>query len=486
MFALIVLTVLVSSGRPGSWNHLAGLRIGEAANPGPARAHEEEPPPDFVDPRFTSDDEPPDAPHDSPDPLRSEDLQVAAESSSSDDHASALAPQQPHVTPTAHDNGGPSSASGNSFTGALIKPWDWLLSDSQLSAWKLAEKFAKCTFKQSPERPKRATTRASTSGKPELPSGEFTESKNFSGTHDGYVFRTGHLGTGYYQDAASTLLCQPDQAEDKNTTFSSSAGVCVEPAPRRATRARRARASNGRRVSGPSRSTKAMGAAAGYIIAATGLLPSRDWRAAGLFALDTANPNSLDTACDKIMSKSLADITCLQEMRAKTPDAVDAAKRRLRGLGWNSHFSLAKTTEADRASGGCAVAARRGIGVAPAGNDIIEEAYAHRIAAAHINAVVPGGFYVISVYLKDTEGLSEYNLRVLQEAAALARTLGGPWVMAGDWNMEPQSIANTSWLKVVKGTIVASQLTTCHGHTYDFFRRESLSRPCRRWRAETR
>ena len=57
-----------------------------------------------------------------------------------------------------------------------------------------------------------------------------------------------------------------------------------------------------------------------------------------------------------------------------------------------------------------------------------------------MSAIVPGGLHVVSVYLKDSEGLSEYNLRVLQEAAALALTLGTPWIMAGDGNITPEQL----------------------------------------------
>ena len=65
--------------------------------------------------------------------------------------------------------------------------------------------------------------------------------------------------------------------------------------------------------------------------------------------------------------------------------------------------------------------------------------------------------------------MTEYNLRVLQEAAALARTLGGPWVMPGDWNVQPDMVRETNWLKVAKGTVVTTELTTCNDHTYDLF-----------------
>ena len=73
------------------------------------------------------------------------------------------------------------------------------------------------------------------------------------------------------------------------------------------------------------------------------------------------------------------------------------------------------------------------------------------------------------MYLADTEGLTDYNMRVLQEAAALARTLDGPWIMAGDWNVEPSTTQDANWLQVVGGTVFTTCLTTCNDHTYDFF-----------------
>ena len=73
--------------------------------------------------------------------------------------------------------------------------------------------------------------------------------------------------------------------------------------------------------------------------------------------------------------------------------------------------SLAKTTAADRRSGGCGVVARKGIGITAADNDLIDPSLRHRLAVAHGNAIVPGGVHILSVYLKDSEGLTEYYLR---------------------------------------------------------------------------
>ena len=109
-------------------------------------------------------------------------------------------------------------------------------------------------------------------------------------------------------------------------------------------------------------------------------------------------------------------------------------------MGISAHCSLARTTEADRGSGGCAVAARKGTGITAVDDGLVADQFTHRIVAARVKAIVPSGVHILPVYLKDSDGLSEYNLRVLQEAAALVSTLGGPSIMAGDWNMGPKTL----------------------------------------------
>ena len=109
------------------------------------------------------------------------------------------------------------------------------------------------------------------------------------------------------------------------------------------------------------------------------------------------------------------------------------------------------------------------MGFTPVDQLLISPDLRHRVAAAHVSAIVPGGIHIISVYLKDSEGLSEYNLRVLQEVAALTQSLGTPWVVAGDWNVSPAQLQQANWLGVIKGVVFATELPTCNDNTYDFF-----------------
>ena len=60
---------------------------------------------------------------------------------------------------------------------------------------------------------------------------------------------------------------------------------------------------------------------------------------------------------------------------------------------------------------------------------------------------------MISLYLKDSVGMNIENKLVCQHVAAAVRCLEGPCVMAGDWNMEPGTLAKSGFLGMVYGTI---------------------------------
>ena len=374
---------------------------------------------------------------------------------------------------------GATSTTSGSLAGMAnqtIKAWDWLLSDKQLSTWREAEAVANCSFKPEGNNKQRRWKRSSATCNV-TPSGTFTTAAAYHGHYIGYKFQTGDEGTGYYADNAganSTTLAQSTSHDSPSTTTdthasSSATGDDHDTSAYRTKRARRPRKSGGGRARNSSKLAKLAAAVAVLTFAATGLLPDRWWEQACLWAVDTANTNCIDTAYEKVLCKSTADIQCLQETRLKTDSTLKAAQRKMGTLGWNAIGSIARTTEAGKGSGGCVTACRKGIGITPTDNDLIANDSVHRISAAHVNAIAPGGLHVIAVYLKDTDGLSEYKLRVLQGAAALARTLGGPWLVAGDWNVPPHVLQNAAWLKVAKGTIYATQLTTCNDHTYNYF-----------------
>ena len=60
----------------------------------------------------------------------------------------------------------------------------------------------------------------------------------------------------------------------------------------------------------------------------------------------------------------------------------------------------------------------------------------------------------IGVYLTASVGMAGVNIRKLAAIGALIRTLKGPWILAGDFNMPPEVMAKSSWLNLVHGTIL--------------------------------
>eukprot|EP00973_Karenia_brevis_P052863 7348507-Karenia_brevis.AAC.1 len=55
------------------------------------------------------------------------------------------------------------------------------------------------------------------------------------------------------------------------------------------------------------------------------------------------------------------------------------------------------------------------------------------------------GVYIISAYFKHTEGWSADNCRLMRHLAELIASLGGLWIICGDFNMEPELLAQSHW-----------------------------------------
>ena len=169
------------------------------------------------------------------------------------------------------------------------------------------------------------------------------------------------------------------------------------------------------------------------------------------------------------MTRSAADVLMLQELRRVFDDSsADPLSKSSRGVGWNLQASSAKAGTASLASGGVAVAAKRGTGIV-AHRGVVRDGFGHRMHFSFVNAVLRGGIHCWSIYLRDSEGLSPENLALLEEAAAIVSALRGPWVIAGDWNVEPGALLASGWVDLINGVVVAPQLPTCHNHTYDYF-----------------
>ena len=137
-------------------------------------------------------------------------------------------------------------------------------------------------------------------------------------------------------------------------------------------------------------------------------------------------------------------------------------------LGWTASLGLAYRNATNRCSGGCGVLVRTGAGIAVSNLDI-KSGYSHRIHRAWVGNTTRGRVHIFSIYLKDQEGASETNLAILGELAVLIKSVKGPWIVGGNFNMSPTTLKSTNWHNVVGGNVHAPQAATCLAAAYDYF-----------------
>ena len=194
----------------------------------------------------------------------------------------------------------------------------------------------------------------------------------------------------------------------------------------------------------------------------------RWWARRGWWAVDTFNCNSWTSAVQRYIRQSNADAVVLQETRI-TDTSCTSAHLAAMHHGWRASHSLAWKTAADKASGGVSVLCRRGFGLQDASMNLVPEQLRHRVTIARINAIIPGGFYLVSIYLRDSEGMSAANLAILEQVAAMLGALEAPWIIGGDWNLTPEALTAANWHCLVNGRVVATLTPTCNEMIYDFF-----------------
>ena len=53
-------------------------------------------------------------------------------------------------------------------------------------------------------------------------------------------------------------------------------------------------------------------------------------------------------------------------------------------------------------------------------------------------------------------------MAILQAGTQAISKLEGPWILAGDFNLEPEVFEKSGWLDMVGGVVVAPSDPTCH------------------------
>eukprot|EP00974_Lingulodinium_polyedra_P120110 11173761-Lingulodinium_polyedra.AAC.1 len=78
-------------------------------------------------------------------------------------------------------------------------------------------------------------------------------------------------------------------------------------------------------------------------------------------------------------------------------------------------------------------------------------------------AKVGAGLLCLSAYFWHSEGWSGRNQELLEHTAGVARRLGAPWVLAADFNMEPEVFQQHSVVADLKVVVVRPEQGTCFG-----------------------
>ena len=167
--------------------------------------------------------------------------------------------------------------------------------------------------------------------------------------------------------------------------------------------------------------------------------------------------------------KSQADAALFQETRETSPEKCRKLEKGAWIRGWAASISTATKTLAGGASAGVAVLARKGTGMTTDNGLAVGPTHAERLHHAWMGGVQRGGIHIVSIYLWTGEGLSERNLALLHRLKLVLRALKGPWVVGGDWNIEPELLQSSGWARFLRGQLFVPKGPTCGDRRYDYF-----------------
>jgi hypothetical protein len=130
------------------------------------------------------------------------------------------------------------------------------------------------------------------------------------------------------------------------------------------------------------------------------------WKRAGLWAIDSVNPNSWDGAMS-YLERTAADAALIQETR-KIGGQVTTAERSAARSGWTASVAEAEKTECGGVTAGLAVAVRKHIGLARInGGDAGADAdSSSRVHVRWMGGTIRGGLHLITAWPHHSEGRS--------------------------------------------------------------------------------
>ena len=179
----------------------------------------------------------------------------------------------------------------------------------------------------------------------------------------------------------------------------------------------------------------------------------------------SANVTSFNNGALEWVTSSKAKVVCLQETHL-TPELLHGRRATLQSLGWDLYAEPASLSDKGTRLGGTACAFPKNSGV--------WQKATYQCKGAGYTAVGlrqrRWDYTIVSLYLRDTEGLNgPTNAEVLSSLVAFVRTLPEPWIILGDWNLDPTEVQDTALIQVMRGRMIATGEATCnHGAELDF------------------
>ncbi len=157
-----------------------------------------------------------------------------------------------------------------------------------------------------------------------------------------------------------------------------------------------------------------------------------------------------------------ADVLFIQEhKRRHAEDVAEASGVALRH-GWKSLWAPAvgSGTEADEASGGTAIFVRKHLGLLLAPGDLDASVVDGHLTAGLLEAGSTGGIVAYTPYLVQGDELGARNWATLTAWASHIAGHGRQWIAGGDWNVEPETLRASGWLRKVGGVLVVPPVTS--------------------------
>ena len=139
--------------------------------------------------------------------------------------------------------------------------------------------------------------------------------------------------------------------------------------------------------------------------------------------------------------------------------AMQAAARQ----GWKLDLTPCSTGPGGGPSGGVGVLVRRHIGLRrlTVDGDVVHIPHDERMGLWITSGGGQGGCVLAPLYLRTGEEDGEHNMRLLFLLGGALRAAGKPFIVGGDWQMPPTTLAATGWVNSIGGNIRGADRPTC-------------------------